>query len=77
MVWAYVRLLAKIHPSGVGMQAPRQFQAHLSTVLMAQMFECFNDMWRKAHNMELHLNKRKKLVKERGKVWRNMDYGAF
>ncbi|KAH7849922.1 hypothetical protein Vadar_025006 [Vaccinium darrowii] len=36
------------------------FRHELSTVLMAQTFEGFNDLWTKAHDMELHLSKRRR-----------------
>lgn len=37
---------------------------NLSTVLMSQTFEGFNDLWKMAHDMEIHLNKCKKCAKE-------------
>ena len=36
------------------------FRHELSTALMAQTFEGFNDLCTKAHDMELHLSKRRK-----------------
>lgn len=64
---------------------PRKFTQHelvrmflensrhdLSKALMAQTFQGFNDVCRKAHDMELHLNKRKKPTKEKVKVGNNV-----
>lgn len=44
------------------------FRHELSTALKAQSFEGFNDLGPKAHDMELCLNKKEKLVLESAKV---------
>lgn len=46
----------------------KNFRNNLSTALMAQTFEGFNDMCTKARDMELQLYKRKKPSKESSKV---------
>lgn len=35
---------------------------------MTQTFESFNDLWTKAHDMEIHLNKNKKSDKDYGRI---------
>lgn len=42
------------------------FRHHLSTTLMPQTFEGFNDLCPKAHDVEIQLNKQKKGFKESG-----------
>lgn len=42
------------------------FRHGLSTTLMSQKFNGFNDLCTKAHNVEIHLNKHKKSATEGG-----------
>lgn len=60
----------------------------MSIALMLQTFEAFNDLCTKAHDIEIHLNKRKKSLKEivvrRGYVycsnnpaWQDLIYHRF
>lgn len=44
------------------------FRHDLSTILMTQTFEGFNDLCTKTHDKELHLTKRKKPAKESAMV---------
>lgn len=56
----------KISPYKKVHMCVKKFRHNLSTTLMPQTFEGFNNLCTKEHNIEIHLNKRKQ---EPSKKW--------
>lgn len=59
-------MTTEIHPARTGVNVLNNFRHDLSTMLMPQTFEGFNDLCTKAHDIVIHLNKRKRSGKESG-----------
>ena len=53
-------LPTKVHLIGIDKDGLNNFRDDLSTAVIAQTFEGFNDLCTKAHDMELHLSKRRR-----------------
>lgn len=64
MEGAYLRMSLKFTQQKLVPICLSNFRHDLHIVLMPQTFKGFNDLYAKAHDIEIYQNKRKKSVKE-------------
>lgn len=62
----------KIHAAELERMHLNNFRNDLSTVLMAHIFEGFNDLCPEVIDIEVQLNKPKKSIKDGGSSWHSM-----